>query len=196
MNNPQLDEHSRLLKRVHYLEHYLREHSHGDPYIDEILTLLGRLQHASLKALLDQPGEISASAQLSQDVERFYGLIKKIRKQEREQRDQAYRAEWVPYQFTIHWEGDVPHDEDNDVVDVTLIRPDGHKYWANFITRKFLDYQFEKNKKTGECAGGAYFRMPNMILVGRITEETVKRTIDDLIDNYEIGQSFTPREEH
>lgn len=195
MDNLQLDEHSRLLKRVHYLELYLCEHPHDGPYVDEISTLLGRLQSDSLKALLSQVDGTSASVSLFQNIERLYGAAKKIRKQEREQQEQAYRSVWTPYQFIINWEGDVPHDEYNDAVDVTLIRPDGHKYWANFVTRTFLNNQFEENKRTGECAGGTYFRMPNMIPVDRITEETVRRTIDDFINGHEIEECFTPREE-
>ena len=113
--------------------------------------------------------------------------------QEKLYHSKDYYALWNNYQVTLH----TPHPfaPEHDVIDVTLTRGDGQKYWANFITKTFLDSLFEKNKQTGECAGGTYFRMPNMIVVERITELTVRRTIDDLIHNLEIEECFTPRKE-
>lgn len=49
---------------------------------------------------------------------------------------------------------------------------------------------FEKNKRTGECARGAYFCMPNRILVEEISETNVKKTIDDLINRLAIEIHF------
>ena len=79
----------------------------------------------------------------------------------------------------------------NEAVDVTLITKQGEKYSANFITREFLDYIFDKNKKTKECANGTYFCMPNLIIVNEIGKESIKTTIDDLIKNQEIENYFS-----
>ena len=49
---------------------------------------------------------------------------------------------------------------------------------------------FEKNKKTGECANGTYFCIPQMVLVEEISEQNVRATIDDLINNLEIESYF------
>ncbi len=94
------------------------------------------------------------------------------------------------YKFEI----DIPDKEHfnslNEAVEVTLITKQGEKYSANFITRNFLDYIFDKNRKTKECANGTYFCMPNLIIVNEIDKEPIKITIDDLIKNQEIENYF------
>jgi 3'-phosphoadenosine 5'-phosphosulfate sulfotransferase len=94
------------------------------------------------------------------------------------------------YTFKI----DVPDSENfdptNETVEVVLTTKTGEKYHANFITRNYESYLFEKNKRTGECAGGAYLWIPSRISVERITEKVVKTTIDDLIQNLEIERAF------
>ena len=94
------------------------------------------------------------------------------------------------YPFKINWTSSEPSDPTNEAVDVRLTAPDGEEYSANVTTRGFLDYMFEKNRRTGECAGGAYFCMPGMIIVREITEGTVRATIDDLIVNHEMDKYF------
>ena len=52
----------------------------------------------------------------------------------------------------------------------------------NVVTLRFLVAQFNKNKATGECAAGTYFGMAqNFVVVEGINEDTVKKTLDDLI---------------
>lgn len=94
------------------------------------------------------------------------------------------------YTFKIHWTSSQPFDPKNETVEVRLRTKDDRNYSANFTTKSFLDYMFEKNKRTGECANGTYFCMPNMILVEEITEQSVKKTIDDLINNLEMEIHF------
>ena len=94
------------------------------------------------------------------------------------------------YDFRI----DIPDRENfnplNEAVEVVLSTPAGERYSANFITKKFIDYIFDKNRKTGECANGTYFCMPNMIIIRELNERDVKTTIDDLIKNIEIESYF------
>ncbi len=104
-----------------------------------------------------------------------------------ENRD-AYKQRYEGYSFKIITRSFNP---ENDLVDVALIMPDDHKYYANFVTPSYFTYLFNKNKKTGECAGGTYFCMPdNMVVVEMITEETISKTIEDLIKNEEIEHYF------
>lgn len=94
------------------------------------------------------------------------------------------------YDFEIDIPDREKFDPSNEAVEVTLITKEGERYSVNFVTRGFVGYIFEKNKRTRECANGTYFCMPNMILVEQITGEKIKKTIDDLIKNLEIENYF------
>lgn len=94
------------------------------------------------------------------------------------------------YSFRFNWTSSEPFDQVNGTVEVILTTKNGQEYSVNFITRSFINYMFEKNKRTGECAKGTYFCMPNMILVEEISERNVRTTIDDLIKNLEVESHF------
>lgn len=81
-------------------------------------------------------------------------------------------------------------DPENAAVDVILTTRSGEVYAANFATLRFIEYMFEKNKRTGECVSGSYFCMPRLVIVERIDEEKIKKTIDDLIKNRDIEEYF------
>jgi hypothetical protein len=94
------------------------------------------------------------------------------------------------YRFRI----DIPDKERfnplNEAVEVTLTTKSGERYFANFITRKYEDYLFKKNKRTGEFAGGIYLWIPGRISVDEITPEVIKGAIDDLIKDFVIEKAF------
>ncbi|MBU2496621.1 MAG: hypothetical protein KJ767_01000 [Nanoarchaeota archaeon] len=100
------------------------------------------------------------------------------------------REKFKDYEFRIDWTGSKPYDQENEAIDVRIKTGSGEEYSANFTTPKFLDYMFEKNGRTGECLSGTYFCMPGMIVVKKLTEDNIKRTIDDLIDNLEVEEYF------
>ena len=102
-------------------------------------------------------------------------------------RDQDY---FEGYEFRLNWTSSEPFHPRNETVEVRLTAKDGQEYSANFTAHGFIDYMFVKNKNTGECAEGTYFCMPNMILVEEISKENVRKTIDDLINNFEIETYF------
>lgn len=93
------------------------------------------------------------------------------------------------YKFRIDWTSSKP-DPMRETVEVRLTTRDAQEYYANFTARGFIDYMFEKNTRTGECANGTYFCTPNMIIVEEISEQNVRATIDDLINNLEIEEYF------
>ena len=101
-----------------------------------------------------------------------------------------YKDKYQGYNVRIHWTSSEPFDPRNETVEVRLTTKDGQEYAANFTAKGFVDYIFEKNKRTGECVNGTYFCMPNMILVEEITEQNIRATIDDLIRNLEIESHF------
>ena len=94
------------------------------------------------------------------------------------------------YHFRINWTSSKPYDPLKETVEVILTTKDGQEYLANFTAKGFIEYMFEKNKRTGECANGTYFCMPHMVLLEEISEQNVRATIDDLIKNSEIGLYF------
>jgi hypothetical protein len=102
-----------------------------------------------------------------------------------------YVKKYRDFKVRIKWLSSEELNPDFNIVDVILETGDGNKYSSNFITRRYLDYLFEKNKRTGECAGGVYFAVPNMVVIEKLTDEQVKRTIDDMVNNLEVEEYFT-----
>ncbi len=103
-----------------------------------------------------------------------------------------YEDRFRNYRFELVWNSPEALNPEREVIDVRLTTNDGKNYSANFVARGFLDWVFEKNKKTGECAEGTYFAVPRMIVVERIDEVSVRKTIDDMINNWEIDNYFSP----
>jgi bacillopeptidase F (M6 metalloprotease family) len=101
-----------------------------------------------------------------------------------------YQDKFRDYHFRFNWTSSEPFDPRKETVEVRLTTGDGQEYLANFTTRHYIDYVFKKNKRTGECAKGTYFCMPNMILVEEVSEQNVRKTIDDLINNVEVETHF------
>lgn len=99
-------------------------------------------------------------------------------------------AKFRGYTFRFNWTSSEPFDPKEETVEVRLTTRDGQEYSANFTALRFIEYMFNKNKRTGECADGTYFCMPNMVLVEEISEQKVRATIDDLIEKLEIGAHF------
>lgn len=103
----------------------------------------------------------------------------------------GYKAKYADYRFRLDWTSSEPFDPENEMIDVRLQTLDGQEYFANFTTEKYIREAFEKNKRTGECASGTYFCMPgNMIILEKLTEEDVRKTIDNLIENEEVECYF------
>lgn len=90
------------------------------------------------------------------------------------------------YTFRINWTSSEPLNPTQDAAEIRIKTSDGQEFTLDFVAKGFLDYVFEKNKETGECAGGAYFCMPRMIVVRELSEKDIKSTLDELIANAEI----------
>lgn len=116
---------------------------------------------------------------LKTKCERDMAFCLKIRRIAKEAKKADYK-----YKFRIDWTSSEPFDPENEMIDVVLTTQDGQEYWANFTTPKFINYMFEKNKRTGELLSGTYFCMPdNIVILERLTEDNIKATIDDLFEN-------------
>tara|TARA_Y100000310_G_C20683871_1_gene817721 strand:+ start:1362 stop:1700 length:339 start_codon:yes stop_codon:yes gene_type:complete len=91
---------------------------------------------------------------------------------------------WDNYGFKV--QSPENYDPKNVAADVRINTRTGHEYSVDFVTLDFLDWVFDKNRKTGECAKGTYFAMPKMIVVQEVSHEVIKRTLDKMIENTEI----------
>lgn len=111
------------------------------------------------------------------------------------QYSEEYKKRFEGYKARIDWhDSRRPINPELDDADIILTTRDGKEYWTSFVTRKYLDYLFRKNKKTGECAGGTYFAMPGMIVVERIDKDSIRKTIDDMINLLSVESYFMPYE--
>lgn len=90
------------------------------------------------------------------------------------------------YVCSIRWNSSEPYDPTNDALEVIIAFNMGQRHILDFVTKKFIDEMFEKNKRTGECASGKYFTMPGMIVVENLSLDVIRATIDDLIKNKEL----------
>ena len=98
------------------------------------------------------------------------------------------------YKLTIY-SGITPLDPDNDNVDVQVTFPNGESFSAVFFTLQNIDTLMKQYKKTGECANGSYFWASNMIIVQKLTEETICKTVDNLLSEEEFASVFSKNEE-
>lgn len=120
-------------------------------------------------------------------VKRIHELDQTIRAKTETSEQKVYRERFEGYQIKFELEGLVELDAACDILDVNLTTKDGKDYWTTFTTMQYLFWIFEKNKETGELLSGTYFCMPhNMIIVQRLDKNTIRKTIDDLVNNCEI----------
>ena len=98
------------------------------------------------------------------------------------------------YQLTIY-RGIAPLDPNNDNVDVQVTFPNGESFSAVFFTLQNIDTLMKHCKKTGECANGLYFWASDMMIVQKLTEQTICKTIDNLLVKGEFASVFSKNEE-
>jgi hypothetical protein len=92
--------------------------------------------------------------------------------------------------YSIHVLGAPEWNPAADNVDVEVRFADGRRYGATFFTLGNLERLFEKNRRTGECAGGLYLWAANMIVVDDLSAGTISRTVADLIEQREFDKAF------
>ncbi len=88
-----------------------------------------------------------------------------------------------------HWApGEWTPDDDNSDVLVTL--DDGERWSATFFTFSNIAALREKNRSTGECLSGHYFYATNMVLIDRLTRDSIVRLVEDLLRSGEFESAF------
>ena len=98
------------------------------------------------------------------------------------------------YRLTIYG-GIASLDPDNDNVDVQVTFPNGDDFSATFFTLQNIDTLMQHYTQTGECAAGSYFWASNMIIVQKLTEQTICEAIDDLLAEEEFTSIFSKNSE-
>ena len=98
------------------------------------------------------------------------------------------------YKVTIY-SGIEPLDPDNDNVDVHVTFPNGESFSAVFFTLQNIDTLMKDYEKTGEGANGLYFWTSDMLIVQRLTEQTICEAIDNLLAEEEFTSVFSKNEE-
>ena len=73
--------------------------------------------------------------------------------------------------------------------------PNGESFSAVFFTLQNIDTLMKHYKKTGECADGSYFWASDMIIVHKLTEQTICEAIDNLLAGEEFASVFSKNEE-
>lgn len=98
------------------------------------------------------------------------------------------------YTLTI-FHGIAPLDPVNANVDVHVTFPNGESFSAVFFTLQNIDTLMKNYEKTGEGANGLYFWTSDMLIVQRLTEQTICEAIDNLLAEEEFESVFSKNEE-
>jgi hypothetical protein len=93
------------------------------------------------------------------------------------------------YNFHVYWPSEEDLDTKNEYVDL-IINKEGKEYTGSLITLSYISRLFEKNRKTGENKEGSYLCLPNTIVVNDLENETIRKTLDDLIDKGFFNKYF------
>lgn len=98
------------------------------------------------------------------------------------------------YTLTI-FHGIAPLDPVNANVDVQVTFPNGESFSAVFFTLQNIETLMADYKETGECANGLYFWTSDMLIVQRLTEQTICEIVENLLAEGEFASVFSKNEE-
>ena len=89
-------------------------------------------------------------------------------------------VELEEYNYRIIYFYKEPINPEKDCVDFE-VECKGKLYKGTFITPKCIDERLKNYEKTGENGDGSYFWAKGMIIIKEITNETIEKTLIDLI---------------
>jgi hypothetical protein len=78
----------------------------------------------------------------------------------------------------------------NDNLDIEIELSNGDRYWGTFFTIENVESLFKKNLETGECRNGTYLWAAHMVIVRRLDQETITRTIEGLLQDQELDHAL------
>ena len=94
------------------------------------------------------------------------------------------------YQLTIY-HGVDPIDPDNANVDVHATFPNGESFSAVFFTLQNIATLMKDYEQTGEGANGLYFWTSDMLIIQKLTEQTICETVENLLAEGEFAFVFS-----
>ena len=103
-------------------------------------------------------------------------------------------AQHNDYTLTI-FHGIAPLDPVNANVDVHVTFPNGESFSAVFFTLQNIETLMKDYKETGECANGLYFWTSDMLIVQKLTEQTICEIVENLLAEGEFASVFSKNEE-
>lgn len=92
--------------------------------------------------------------------------------------------------FALHVVGGQSWDPDDDNIDVEVVLRDGRRYGATMFTLANLARLFEKNRATGECAGGVYLWASGMVILSDLSTSTITIAVKDMLETGEFERAF------
>ncbi len=98
------------------------------------------------------------------------------------------------YTLTI-FHGIAPLDPVNANVDVHVTFPNGESFSAVFFTPQNIETLMKGYEETGECANGLYFWTSDMLIVQKLTEQTICEIIENLLAEGEFASVFSKNKE-
>ncbi|WP_405283862.1 hypothetical protein V3331_18205 [Gaopeijia maritima] len=87
--------------------------------------------------------------------------------------------------------GSEPMDPDCDNVDVVVEFEGGRHHAAVFATLASIKERMTYFRRSGECASGLYFWASDLILIDRLTEDAIARTVSDLVASGDFESAFS-----
>ncbi len=87
--------------------------------------------------------------------------------------------------------GSEPLNAECDNVDVVVKFEGGRHHAAVFATIESIKERLAYFKQSGECASGLYFWAADLIILERLTDDAIVRTVADLIDSGEFETAFS-----
>jgi len=92
--------------------------------------------------------------------------------------------------FTARLLGGPVEDPGDANADVEVELADGSRWGATVFTPRNLETLRARYRSSGECAGGLYLWARHMILVEAVTEEVLRRVVEDLLESGELDGAF------
>lgn len=88
-------------------------------------------------------------------------------------------------------------EEDDSVAnaDVELINPDGARWSATVLTVPEIQRLMLRHRDTGECLGGAYFRVADLLILDEPSLSSLVAVVEELVRTETHRFELTPIEE-
>ncbi len=95
-----------------------------------------------------------------------------------------------PYNISIDWDSSRSMNPHRDLVDILVTDASGKEYRGIVTTPYFITATMKKDEQTGECAGGAYFCVPRLVVTRSLDKGLLLKVVGDLVERGDFGDYF------